>query len=784
MSDIIRKISCNEQLYLDMQDLMNTFAIQFILEYEGIVDKKKLEDAINYVLNRTNDSNLKLYQRDWVKNSENIVIKDVLINSKEMLEDQFFKQKIDYKTHSVEVYLLKHLQKKYIVFKILHSVSDGKGALKFIENVFKKLNEKELTTCSNKYNEQTLAKEITKHNKVINLIPKYKLDTRINKVKEYIPRWNLISVNGYHIGIISKIALVLSKYFKDNNIKYMIPVDIRRHLDSDNYLGNMTLPIFLKASKKDTWQEINGKLLYALKNKEELNKKSLQYLGYQKMPYNVRKCIIKVLGKYFNLSNKFSTGSIISYLGRIDIKNYSTDTFNVVDFVSLPLQQPTAPFSIVVTEVKNKTNIAISSYMEQIEKSKFDEISNRIKDILEYEIYEEINNRDNQNIVDCVYEIDKQIQECKESVGIEENNKKYTYKDINNRVNDLMRKIKKEGVNQQDNVILYMKRSIDFVCAVLACMRLDITFIPVDESTNKNRIIDIIKDSNCKLVILKDLDIDYEVKKLKVNYNYTEIKHCKQENIIHKPNDIAYKIYTSGTTGKPKGIEISYNNLSNYLTWAKETYKTKTVLKMPLFTSLSVDLTLTSILLPLISGGAIKILEKQFSSNTLEEILKDKEINVIKATPTHLSLINKNVKTNVEKIIVGGENFNSKLAENISCYFNNNVTIYNEYGPTETTIGCTYEVFKHNDFLNVPIGVCINNTKAYLLDDNNNIVTSEEKEGEIIIAGEGVSQGLLNSNSKSLININEELFYKTGDLGFIKNKVLHCIRKKRLSNKN
>ena len=798
MSEIIRKISCNEQLYLDMQDRMNTFAIQFILEYDGTVDKNILEDAINYVLKNTNDNDLKLGNRNWEANTKKVIIKEININSEKLVDDDFFKAKIDYKTHSLEVFLLTHFGKKYIVFKFLHSTCDGKGALSFINNLFKKLRDEELVQCNNKVNEQDVAKDICKYKKNINLIPKYKYNRKINKVKNYIPRWNIISIKGYHSGIIAKIAYSLSKEFKNDEVKFMIPVDIRRHLSNENYLGNMTLPIFLKATKDDSWEEINGKLLYSLKNKEELNSKSLQYFGYHKLPYGLRKVIIKTLMNYFNITKKFSTGSIISYLGRIDINQFSNNMFRIVDFISLPLQQPSGLFSIVVAEVNNKTNIAISSYIEQIKKQEFDEICTRIEDTIKYDIYDKINSSNGKKIEDCIEIIDSQILKNKEKIAIDEFNKKYSYNELKNMLDSIIFKLENNNIRKQENVVIYMKRSFEFICSVLACMKTGVCFIPIDETTNKERIENIIKDSKCKAVLIDDLDIDYEIKKIKVhesidkgkanneskkntenkeveeNTKNTEIE--KKEHVKkYNDDDIAYKIYTSGTTGTPKGIEISYKNLFNYLTWTSQAYNTNHNLVMPLFTSLSVDLSITSFFLPLLCGGTIKVFKEIFSSLTLDKILDDNEINIIKATPSHLSLIsNKSNNDHIEKIIVGGENFSSKLAKKIIENFEN-VTLYNEYGPTETTVGCTCQVYKPSNYTNVPIGKCVNNTKAYLI-NNGEIVTSENVEGEIIISGAGVSQGLINRKSKEIIKINEELFYKTGDIGFIKDSVLHCIR--------
>lgn len=779
MENKIRKISCNEQLYLDMQDVMGTFSIQFILEYIGEVNKEELEDAVNFVLENTNDNNLKLCGKDWTRNTEKVQVKEVEIKSEVLTEDEFFKQKTDYRDHSLEVYLVKHISKKYIVIKLLHSVSDGKGALCFVSNLFKKLKNEELIKCDNTVNEQEKAKDICKYNRSIKIMPKYKFNYKLNKVKKYEPKWNIISVKGYHTGIIGKVAAILKKEFKDENVSFMIPVDIRRHLDNENYLGNMTLPIFLKTCKEDTWQDINGKLLYSLKNKEELNKKSLQYMGYQKLPYCIRKSIIKSLMGYLNITKKFTMGAILSYLGRIDVDQYSNDKFQIIDFISLPLQQPGCPFSMVIAEVNNKTNIAISIFREQIDKEVFDKISNTLKEKLEYEVYENINETESKKIDDCLETICSQIKIKNKEIAIDDYNNKYTYEDLDNMSNDICSILNNKGIKKQDTVVIYMKRSFEFIATVIACMKLNVSFIPVDELTNKSRILDIIEDSKCKAIILNDLEIETDIEKIKVDENDNKINEDYKSQIIeHSENDIVYKIYTSGTTGKPKGIEISYKNLSNYLTWAKDTYTTIKEPAMPLFTSLSVDLTITSIFLPLLYGGKVKVCKEQFSTLILDRILNDKEITILKATPSHLSLIgNKYHNEEIEKIIVGGENFSSKAAENVCEHFNKDVLIYNEYGPTETTVGCIFEIFKPNKFVNVPIGKCINNTKAYLINNDNEIILSENVEGEIIIGGEGVSQGLINKNSDTLIKINDEIFYRSGDSGFIKNGILHCIRK-------
>lgn len=817
MSNIVRKISCNEQLYLDIQDLTNSFAIQFILEYSGEINKEKFEESINYVLENYNDSNLKLYKKNWIKVSKKLKVNKIDIKEVNLLNHEIFNKKINYYTNTFEVYLINHYEKKYILFKILHAVSDGKGALLLIDNIFKKYINEKIEKCNNSINEEQINKEVLKNNKIHKIYPNVKFTNNVKIIKNYNVSWNILKISGYKSGIISKIANILKDEFENELVKFMIPVDIRRHLQEKNLLGNMTLPIFLSSNKTDTWQEINGKLLYSLKNKEELNKNSINYLNYKSIPKSLRKIGLNIGKTYLNRKNKFLAGAIISYLGRVDIQKYSNDDFEILDFISLPIQQLGSPFSIVICEVNNSTNIVISRYKEQIEEESFKKISDKIKNNLEYEIYEYINDQSSLNVKinNCLNEILKNINSDlnNNDIAIQSEKKDYTYGELRKLILSIVYKLEKNKIKNNDTVIIYMKRSIEFIASIIACMSLNIPFIPVDIIIKNEILIDIIKDSNSNFLLLNENNNDnnknsnIEFKKIKKIYIKNEWIHSKYNGIIklkkdlennYNLKDIAYKIYTSGTTGKPKGIEISYENLFNYLTWAKLIYRLNEKIVMPLFTSMSVDLTITSIFLPLIDRGKIKIFDKMFSKKILNKILTDKEINIIKVTPSHICLI-ENLKNanNIKKIIVGGENFSQTLAQKIDSYFNNpEIKIYNEYGPTELTVGCTYYIYESGiKEENVPIGKSIFNTTTYLLNSNNNnnntsninnkitnnssinsnIVTQENEKGEIIVSGSSLSQGLINKNSDSLININGKIFYKTGDLGYINNKKLHCL---------
>ena len=148
-------------------------------------------------------------------------------------------------------------------------------------------------------------------------------------------------------------------------------------------------------------------------------------------------------------------------------------------------------------------------------------------------------------------------------------------------------------------------------------------------------------------------------------------------------------IYTSGSTGKPKGVKVSHQNLVNYLLWAKDYYPTEeNKFNFPYFTSLSFDLTQTSIFLSILSGGKLFIEAETNAGIAVNKVLTNREITAVKMTPAHIGLINTGLRSTVSTFIVGGETL---LSTHVKRLLEASATarVFNEYGPTEATIGCT-----------------------------------------------------------------------------------------------
>jgi amino acid adenylation domain-containing protein len=237
---------------------------------------------------------------------------------------------------------------------------------------------------------------------------------------------------------------------------------------------------------------------------------------------------------------------------------------------------------------------------------------------------------------------------------------------------------------------------------------------------------------------------------------------------------LAYILFTSGSTGKPKGVMVHHRAIVNYITACLRTYTLEhnSEIQVGLFTSLSFDLTVTSLFLPLLSGGRIRMYDPELEiSDLLRRYLhSDSEESHIKLTPAHIRLIEElNLeKTLVGLAIVGGEELQKNQIRTLR-NLNPDMRIFNEYGPTEATVGCIVWEVKNSEE-HVLIGKPIANTSAYILDAGRRLVPVGVL-GEIYIGGDGLALGYWGSpeltREKFVSNpfVKNERIYRTGDLG-------------------
>jgi amino acid adenylation domain-containing protein/FkbH-like protein len=347
-----------------------------------------------------------------------------------------------------------------------------------------------------------------------------------------------------------------------------------------------------------------------------------------------------------------------------------------------------------------------------------------------------------------------------------------TYRQLNEKVNRLAHRLRSNGVTPDCVIGMLSRCSLDAPSGILAILKSGGAFLPLDPDYPVSRQGFMVEESGMKLLLIATALADEHnsleqllppEKILFIDDAVQVVDSQERSNLkmINKPENIAYIIYTSGSTGKPKGVMVEHRSVVNYIYWGIKNYVGNVGndrVNFPLYTSLSFDLTVTSIFIPLLSGSSLIVYEGDRKETLMARIIDEDRVGVVKLTPSHLKLILEQkddyvrtcssggkIASHIKRLIVGGENLESQLAARVSQSFAQAPEIYNEYGPTEATVGCMiYKYTPETDSRqSVPIGIPADNVQIYLLDKNNQPVPVGVA-AQLYISGDGLARGYLN----------------------------------------
>jgi len=353
-----------------------------------------------------------------------------------------------------------------------------------------------------------------------------------------------------------------------------------------------------------------------------------------------------------------------------------------------------------------------------------------------------------------------------------------SYRELNERANQLARRLQGFGVKAGTLVPLYSGRGIDMLTGILGILKSGGAYVPIDTDYPEERVSYMLEDTGAMVAVSSAA---YAEKLRSAAAGYLEVittdnpdneTDATNPETNQSPDSLAYVIYTSGSTGKPKGVKISHGNIADYIYGLEERIKISENKSFALVSSIATDLGNTVLYGSLLTGGALHVFSKETTSHieALHEYFSKHEIDCLKIVPSHWKVLTMDGEPLLPKkqLIFGGEALQGSVVEQIrntgtSC------KVINHYGPTETTIGkLLHETNPSQSYgQTVPIGKPFGNTRTYVL--------SKEMElcpvgipGQLYIAGEGVARGYLNNEALSKEKFIQhpktgERMYATGD---------------------
>ena len=397
----------------------------------------------------------------------------------------------------------------------------------------------------------------------------------------------------------------------------------------------------------------------------------------------------------------------------------------------------------------------------------------------------------------CAHELFEQVvARDPDAVAVVWRGQQLTYGELNRRANQVAHFLRGRGVGPDVLVGVALERTPELVVALLGVWKAGGAYVPLDPAYPQQRLAFMVGDADVRVLLTvarcRHLFPSAKDRALCLDSDWAVLARESGDHpgTSATPANLAYVMYTSGSTGQPKGAMILHRGLVNYLCWAVKAYAVQQGGSVPVHTSVSFDLTVTSLFVPLMAGGQVELLPEDVGAQNLVEALRSaKNRTLVKITPSHLELLGQQLDAGeangmARTLVIGGENL---LAEHLKLWRESApaTRLINEYGPTETVVGCCVYEVQAGDPRNgsVPIGRPIANTQLYVLDAELQPVPPGVV-GELYVGGAGVARGYLNRPELTQERFLLDPFagpggarmYKTGDLArYREDGILECL---------
>ena len=288
----------------------------------------------------------------------------------------------------------------------------------------------------------------------------------------------------------------------------------------------------------------------------------------------------------------------------------------------------------------------------------------------------------------CIHSLfENQVRIHTNDIAVISSEEELTYEELNARANQIANALIRKGVSIGDIIAFKLQRNSWLIPAILGILKSGALYLPLDIDIPYEREQMILQDSKPKFYITRD------------NFGESICDNTDNPDITMDSEALCYCIYTSGTTGLPKGVLIKHRNLSNFCNrndvnnYQCEMIRTGNRL-LSVFKS-SFDAFGVDWALPLLNGKSLVLVEDEALTNArrLSELIHKNSVDIIHTTPSVIKMLLQSQSfisqlNNIKVMMIAAEEFTEQLYEEIRKIYPGK--LFNGYGPTETTIGCSF----------------------------------------------------------------------------------------------
>jgi len=237
--------------------------------------------------------------------------------------------------------------------------------------------------------------------------------------------------------------------------------------------------------------------------------------------------------------------------------------------------------------------------------------------------------------------IEEQVARTPEAPALLSGKETISYKEVNARANRLAHFLRERGIGPQTLVGVYLDRCFDSVVSFLAILKAGGVYLPLDPGFPEQRLAFMLGDAQAPLVLTE------RAKRYSLPKTTAEVVLLDEEELfvnfpshnltpLSPPPRLAYVIYTSGSTGNPKGVMVPRSALTNFLLSMAETPGMSGTDTLLAITTVSFDISILELLLPLMTGGRLVIAKKEqsYDARELKRLIDTHNVTVMQGTPT------------------------------------------------------------------------------------------------------------------------------------------------------
>ncbi len=575
--------------------------------------------------------------------------------------------------------------------------------------------------------------------------------------------------------LLSACNVLLSKYSGQEDTVIGSPISGRPHADLQNIMGMFVNTLAMRNYPKSnkTFKEFLV----------EVKTNSLQ--AFENQDYQFEELIDKL-----SISRDLSRNPLFDVMFTMQNMDAGELQIEGIRFKPYEIDNKIAKFDMTITAVELKETIMISlnyctklfnnqtiqsvgkhlinilnsiAYNTNLRLSEVEMLSEEEK----HKLLVEFNNTKTEYPKDKTIQqlFEEQAEKTPNNIAVVYKKHMLTYKELNEKANIIARLLRNKGIKQNEIVGIMIEGSAEMLVGILGIQKAGAAYLPIDPKYPTDRIDYMIKDSKTR-ILLTDFQPTESISNNKELILLKDEKIYKGDNtnleIINTSKDIAYVIYTSGSTGKPKGVMIEHRALINLSKWHINFYGVTEEDNSTKYAGFGFDASVWEIFPYIITGAAIHIIDEEIKLDIekLNEYYNDNDIT-ISFLPTQIcEQFMKQENKSLRYLLSGGD----KLRH----FEGKNYKVVNNYGPTENTV-VTTSFIVDKEYDNIPIGKPIANTQIYILGKTNKLQAIGVP-GELCIAGESLARGYLNNTELTAEKFIENPFakgqrlYRSGDL--------------------